>query len=76
MTKLLDSPIEQRFIQSGVSWESFKAIQSGFADSPCLIATGSFSQEKEAVASAQADESYCFGERKPVPDLAIKGLSA
>lgn len=25
---------EQRFIQTGVSWESFKAIQSGFASSP------------------------------------------
>jgi Uma2 family endonuclease len=25
---------EQRFIQTGVSWESFKAIQQGFADSP------------------------------------------
>lgn len=112
MTQLLDKPIEQRFIQTGVSWESFKAIQSGFADSPGVrlfyyegeleilstspeheivkgnigyliedymlnlglefIATGSFSQEKEAVASVQADESYCFGERKPVPDLVIE----
>ena len=33
MTQLLDRPIEQRFIQTGVSWESFKAIQKGFADS-------------------------------------------
>lgn len=112
MTQLLDRPIEQRFVQTGVSWESFKAIQSGFAASPGVrlfyyegeleilstsleheivkgnigyliedymlndglefVATGSFSQEKEAVASAQADESYCFGERKPIPDLSIE----
>jgi Uma2 family endonuclease len=37
-----------------------------------FVATGSFSQEKEAVASAQADESYCFGAKKPIPDLAIE----
>nr|WP_238718023.1 Uma2 family endonuclease [Petrachloros mirabilis] len=112
MTQLLDKPIEQRFIQTGVSWESFKAIQSGFADSPGVrlfyyegeleilstsleheivkgnigylledfmlrqglefVATGSFSQEKETVASAQADESYCFGTRKSISDLAIE----
>lgn len=112
MTQLLDKPTEQRFIQTGVSWESFKAIQSGFVDSPGVrlfyyegeleilstspeheivkgnlgylledymlnqelefVATGSFSHEKEAVASAQADESYCFGQKKPVPDLAIE----
>lgn len=112
MTQLLDKPVEQRFIQAGVSWESFKAIQSGFASSPGVrlfyyegeleilsaspeheivkgnigylledfmlnqglefVATGSFSQEKEAVASTQADESYCFGARKPIPDLAIE----
>ncbi|MFM7426306.1 MAG: Uma2 family endonuclease [Elainella sp.] len=34
MTQLLDNPIEQRFIQTGVSWESFKAIQSGFNSLP------------------------------------------
>jgi Uma2 family endonuclease len=112
MTQLLDKPTEQRFTHTGVSWEGFKAIQRGFADSPGVrlfyyegeleilstspeheivkgnigylledfmlnqelefVSTGSFSQEKEAVASAQADESYCFGSRKPIPDLAIK----
>jgi len=112
MTQLLDKPTEQRFIQTGVTWESFKAIQSGFVGSPGVrlfyyegeleilstspqheivkgnigyliedymlnqglefVATGSFSQEKEAVASAQADESYCFGAKKPIPDLAIE----
>jgi hypothetical protein len=29
-----NKPREQQFIQTGVSWESFKAIQQGFADSP------------------------------------------
>ena len=112
MTQLLDKTIEQRFIQTGVSWDSFKAIQQGFADSPGVhlfyyqgeleilatspeheivkgnlgyliedyllnlgiefVATGSFSVEKEAVAAAQADESYCFGAKKPIPDLAIE----
>ena len=112
MTQLLDRPTEQRFIQSGVSWESFKAIQKGFADSPGVrlfyyqgeleilstspeheiakgnigflvedymlilglefVSTSSFSQEKEGEASAQADESYCFGAKKLVPDLVIE----
>ncbi len=112
MTQLLDKPTEQRFIQTGVSWESFKAIQRGFAGLPGVrlfyfegeleilstspeheifkgnigyliedfmltqglefVATGSFSQEKAAIASAQADESYCFGTRKLIPDLAIE----
>ena len=105
-------PTEQQFIQTGVSWESFKAIQKGFADSPGVrlfyyrgeleilstsplheivkgnigflvedfmlergidfVGTGSFSQEKEEVASVQADESYCFSDAKPIPDLAIE----
>ncbi len=112
MTQLLNKPTEQRFIQTGVSWESFKAIQTGFADSPGVrlfyyegeleilstspeheivkgnlgylledfmlnqglefVATGSFSQERETIAAVQADESYCFGARKPIPDLAIE----
>lgn len=37
-----------------------------------FVGTGSFSLEKEDEASAQADESYCFGEQKPIPDLAIE----
>lgn len=112
MTQLLNRPNEQRFIQTGVSWENFKAIQSGFSGSPGVrlfyyggeleilstspeheivkgnigyliedyllnqgiefVATGSFSQEKEFVAAVQADESYCFGDMKSVPDLAIE----
>jgi len=34
--------------------------------------TGSMTQEKEGEASAQADESYCFGASKPTPDLVIE----
>ena len=34
--------------------------------------TGSMTQEHEGVASAEADESYCIGVSKPVPDLAIE----
>jgi Uma2 family endonuclease len=34
MTQLLDRPTEQRFIHTGVSWESFKSIQQGFAEAP------------------------------------------
>lgn len=112
MTQLLDRSIEQRFIQTGVSWESFQAIQKGFADSLSVrlfyyrgeleilgtspeyeivkgnigflvedyllnlelefVATGSFSLELEGEVSVQADESYCFGAKKPIPDLAIE----
>jgi Uma2 family endonuclease len=34
--------------------------------------TGSMTQEKEGMASAQADESYCIGSSKPIPDLSIE----
>ncbi|BAS60322.1 hypothetical protein NIES2135_64500 (plasmid) [Leptolyngbya boryana NIES-2135] len=37
-----------------------------------VIPTGSVTQEQEGVASAQADESYCFGSVKPIPDLSIE----
>lgn len=37
-----------------------------------IIPTGSVTQEQEGVASAQADESYCFGEAKPISDLSIE----
>jgi Uma2 family endonuclease len=37
-----------------------------------IIPTGSVTQEQEGIASAQADESYCFGELKPIPDLSIE----
>lgn len=112
MTQLLDRSAEQRFIQTGVSWQQFKAIQSSFADFPgvrlfyyegeveilgvspeheiysriigVLLAayfeeqeieftpTGSFTQEKEGEASAQADESYFIGNLGTIPDLSIE----
>jgi Uma2 family endonuclease len=34
--------------------------------------TGSMTQEEEGVASAQADESYCIGTSKTIPDLSIE----
>lgn len=34
--------------------------------------SGSVTQEKVGEASAQADESYCFGSVKPIPDLSIE----
>lgn len=116
MTTTIPKPSErstdQRFVKTGVSWEDFKAIQQGFANSPGVhlfyyrgeleilgtspeheivkgnigflvedymltaglefVSTGSFSQEREDEAAAQADESYCFDHQKPIPDLAIE----
>ncbi|MGB3202865.1 MAG: Uma2 family endonuclease [Nodosilinea sp.] len=112
-TPLLTLPAnDQRVVYSGLSWQQFKLIQAGFAESPgvrlayynttieilmpgrdhemfsrlisfliglfCLEKglefepTGSMTQEKEGEVSAQADESYCFGASKPIPDLAIE----
>jgi Uma2 family endonuclease len=34
--------------------------------------TGSMTQEREGKVSAQADESYCFGASKPIPDLVVE----
>jgi Uma2 family endonuclease len=34
--------------------------------------TGAMTQEWEKVVSAQADESYCIGTSKPIPDLVIE----
>ena len=34
--------------------------------------TGAMTQEKEGTVSAQADESYCIGSAKPIPDLSIE----
>ncbi len=103
---------DQRLIYGGITWQQFKLIQAGFAESPgvrlfyyndaieilmpgreheffktilgmlielfCLERaiefepTGSMTQEREGEVSVQADESYCFGESKPTPDLAIE----
>jgi Uma2 family endonuclease len=37
-----------------------------------FVSTGAMDQEKTDVAFAQADESFCLGGRKPIPDLAIE----
>jgi Uma2 family endonuclease len=37
-----------------------------------FVATGAMDQEKTGVAFAQADESFCMGSRKSIPDLAIE----
>lgn len=34
--------------------------------------SGAMTQEKEREASAQADQSYCIGKAKPIPDLSIE----
>jgi Uma2 family endonuclease len=109
---LTEPSTDQRLVYSGITWQQFKLIQAGFADSPgirlayydstieilipgrehevfsrligfliglfCLEnaiefePTGSMTQEREGEASAQADESYCFGASKPIPDLVIE----
>jgi len=112
-TPLLNQPsTDQRLIYGGITWQQFKLIQAGFAESPgvrlfyyndaieilmpgrehevfsrligfliglfCLEnniefePTGSMTQEREGEVSVQVDESYCFGQSKPSPDLAIE----
>ena len=112
-TPLINQPsTDQRLVYGGITWQQFKLIQAGFAESPgvrlsyyngeieiimpgreheifsrsigfliglfCLEnnvefePTGSMTQELEGEVSAEADESYCFGESKPTPDLVIE----
>lgn len=109
----LKSPTPDRWIaHSGITWQQFKLIQSGFGDTRnlrlfyynntveiimpgrdheffsrligfllglfCLESgiefepLGSTTQEREGEASAEPDESYCFGASKPTPDLVIE----
>jgi Uma2 family endonuclease len=62
----------------GQPHEIFKRVISSLLDFFFLhftikvTPTGSVTQEQEGVASAQADDSFCFGEVKPIPDLAIE----
>ncbi len=62
----------------GQPHEIFKRVISSLLDffffhwSIRVIPTGSVTQEQEGVASAQADDSFCFGEAKPIPDLSIE----
>ncbi|MBW4638717.1 MAG: Uma2 family endonuclease [Gloeocapsa sp. UFS-A4-WI-NPMV-4B04] len=112
-TPLFNQPFTaQRLVYGSITWQQFKLIQTGFAESPgvkifyyndeieilipgrehnifsrvigflielfCLEnniefdPTGSMTQEREEEVSAEADESYCFGESKPTPDLVIE----
>jgi Uma2 family endonuclease len=110
--RLKTSSPDQRIVHSGITWQQFKLIQSGFGDTRnvrlfyydntieilmpgraheffsrfigflinlfCLEMgiefepLGSTTQEREGEASAEPDESYCFGASKPTPDLAIE----
>lgn len=103
---------DQRIVHSGITWQQFKLIQSGFGDTRsvrlfyynttveiimpgrdheffksiigfllelfCLESgiefepLGSTTQEREDEASAEPDESYCFGASKPTPDLVLE----
>ncbi|HEY9751731.1 MAG TPA: Uma2 family endonuclease [Coleofasciculaceae cyanobacterium] len=103
---------DQRVVHSGITWQQFKLIQSGFGDTRnlrlfyynhtvevimpgrdheffktilgmlielfCLERgiefepLGSTTQERDGEASAEPDESYCFGGSKPSPDLVIE----
>jgi Uma2 family endonuclease len=58
--------------------ETFKSVIGSLLDffffhrNIPVIPTGSTTQEQEGLASAEPDESYCFGAVKPIPDLAIE----
>jgi Uma2 family endonuclease len=58
--------------------ERFKKIISTLLDAFFIqfriqvIPTGSATQEREGIVSAEPDESYCFGTDKPIPDLSIE----
>lgn len=111
MSQLLQKPTDQRIVIPG-TWEKFKLIQQGFAETPgaklfyyqgtieilmpgedheffsrvinylvttfllkqgiTFKMTGSKTQEKSGEVSAQADESYCIGGSKLIPDLSIE----
>lgn len=65
-------------LMPGQPHEIFKRVISSLLDFFFLywgirvIPTGSVTQEQEGVAAAQADDSFCFGGVKPIPDLAIE----
>lgn len=66
----------------GQPHEIFKRVISSLLDCFFLhfninvTPTGSITQEQEGVASAQADDSFCFGDVKPIPDLSIEVIFA
>jgi Uma2 family endonuclease len=65
-------------LMPGLAHEIFKKIigyliETFFFERQIKVTpTGSVTQEQEGEASAQADESYCMGEAKLIPDLAIE----
>ena len=110
--RLKPPSLDQRIVHSGITWQQFKLIQSGFGDT-CNVRLfyydntveilmpgreheffktfigfllelfclemgiefepfGSTTQEREGEASAEPDESYCFGASKSTPDLVIE----
>ncbi|MEC4803184.1 MAG: Uma2 family endonuclease [Jaaginema sp. PMC 1079.18] len=111
-TPLNQKSRDRQIIYSGITWQQFKLIQAGFAESSgihlyyynntieilmpgreheffksiigmlielfCLQKNiefeplGSTTQERPETASAEPDESYCFGVSKPIPDLVIE----
>lgn len=115
MTQTPLKPKDQRLVYTGISWEEFKSIETGFANAPGIrlfyyrgeveilavsqdreffsrtisgllflycsekeiefAPTGSFTQEKTGIASAQADESYYIGRGRKAnspPDLSVE----
>jgi Uma2 family endonuclease len=62
----------------GQDYEVFSGIIAFLLGLYCLdkgiwfLPTESFTQKKPPESAAEADASYCFGSRKPIPDLAIE----
>jgi Uma2 family endonuclease len=65
-------------LRPGQPHEIFKRVISSLLDyfflhfNITVTPTGSVTQEQEGVASTQADDSFCFGDVKPIPDLSIE----
>jgi Uma2 family endonuclease len=65
-------------LMPGRTHELFKSIIGMLIELFCLEMaiefepTGSMTQEREGEVSLEADESYCFGASKSIPDLAIE----
>lgn len=65
-------------LMPGRTHELFKSVIGMLVELFCLERgiefepTGSMTQEREGEVSVEADESYCFGTSKPIPDLAIE----
>jgi Uma2 family endonuclease len=65
-------------LMPGRTHELFKSVIGMLIELFCLEMAiefepmGSMTQEREGEVSVEADESYCFGTSKPIPDLAIE----